>query len=138
MSQMGLIGFISEALIKLFCCFCPASQISMSGELTTAKTHLAALQNEVTSLRQREAELSSQLSKVTSEADKYRNELTRVKDSHTGLTATGLTLPLSCRLMRFVHNTDKSHYNCLLNLSFLGRFTARMYFDILDSVATST
>lgn len=56
----------------------------MSGELTTAKTHLAALQNEVTSLRQKEAELSSQLGKVTSESDKYKNELTRLKDSHTG------------------------------------------------------
>ena len=74
-------------IIKLFSCLCSVSQISMSGELTTAKTHLAALQNEVTSLRQREAELSSQFSKVSSEADKYRNELTRVKDSHTGLTA---------------------------------------------------
>ena len=56
----------------------------MSGELTTAKTHLAALQNEVTSLRQKEAELSSQLNKVTSEADKYKNELAHTKDSHTG------------------------------------------------------
>ena len=59
-------------------------KISMSGELTTAKTHLAALQNEVTSLRQKEAELSSQLNKVTSEADKYKNELAHTKDSHTG------------------------------------------------------
>ena len=84
MSQLGLKEFTFK---KLFCCLYSVSQISMSGELTTAKTHLAALQNEVTSLRQREAELSSQLSKVTSEADKYRNELTRVKDSHTGLTA---------------------------------------------------
>ena len=56
----------------------------MSGELTTAKTHLAALQNEVASLRQREAELNSQLSKVTAESDKYKNELTHTKDSHTG------------------------------------------------------
>lgn len=56
----------------------------MSGELTSAKTHLAALQNEVTSLRQREAELNSQFGKVTSEAEKYKNELARIKDSHTG------------------------------------------------------
>ena len=71
----------------------------MSGELTSAKTHLATLQNEVTSLRQREAELSSQLSKLTSEADKYRNELARVKDSHTGLFTYVLTysfLELAC------------------------------------------
>lgn len=61
----------------------------MSGELTTAKTHLAALQNEVASLRQREAELSSQLSKVTAESDKYKNELTHTKDSHTGWLASG-------------------------------------------------
>lgn len=65
----------------------------MSGELTTAKTHLAALQNEVTSLRQKEAELNSQLSKVTSEAEKYKNELAHTKDSHTGqfswLSCTG-------------------------------------------------
>ena len=60
-------------------------KISMSGELTTAKTQLAALLNEVTSLRQREVEVSSQLSKVTSEAEKFKNELERTKDSHTGL-----------------------------------------------------
>ena len=71
--------------LKLCSCLHKFLQISMSGELTTAKTHLATLQNEVASLRQKEAELSTQLSKVTSEADKYRHELTRVKDSHTGL-----------------------------------------------------
>ena len=56
----------------------------MSGELTTAKTHLAALQKEVTALRQREAELSSQLSKAASDAEKYKSELVHAKDSHTG------------------------------------------------------
>ena len=56
----------------------------MSSELTSAKTHLAALQNEVALLRQREAELSGHLSKATSEAEKYRNDLMRAKDSHTG------------------------------------------------------
>lgn len=66
----------------------------MSGELTTAKTHLAALQNEVTSLRQREADLSSQLSKVTSEAEKYKNELAHTKDSHTGQFTRGYAFVL--------------------------------------------
>ncbi|XP_066020866.1 FK506-binding protein 15-like isoform X2 [Pocillopora verrucosa] len=58
-------------------------KITMSSELTSAKTHLAALQNEVALLRQREAELSGHLSKATSEAEKYRNDLMRAKDSHT-------------------------------------------------------
>lgn len=66
----------------------------MSGELTTAKTHLAALQNEVTSLRQREADLSNQLSKVTSEAEKYKNELAHTKDSHKGQFTKGYTFVL--------------------------------------------
>lgn len=75
----------SDFVLSCLCFLASVSQISMSGELTTAKTHLAALQNEVTSLRQKETELSSQLGKVTSESDKYRNELTRLKDSNTGM-----------------------------------------------------
>ena len=81
----------------------------MSGELTTAKTHLAALQNEVTSLRQKEAELSSQLRKVTSEAEKYKNELSRTKDSHTGQ----LNLVSSTELITKVNWPPQNYSNVL-------------------------
>lgn len=70
-------------------------KIAMSGDLITAKTQLAALQNEVTSLRQREAEVSSQLSKVSSEAEKFKNELDRTKDSHSGWISF-LDFPFCC------------------------------------------
>ena len=56
--------------------------------MTGMKAKFAAMEEELSSLRQQEEELRSKHKKASSEADKYRMELEHIRDTHIGWCGT--------------------------------------------------
>lgn len=59
-------------------------QVNLTTELSTSMAHLSSLQMELTSCRQREAELKTQLASSVAESQKGSETLSSIKKSHDG------------------------------------------------------